>query len=51
MKEQYQVKISNRFSTWENLDGGSDADISRAWKGIRESMEVSPVESPDYYEL
>jgi len=31
VKEQYQVKISNRFAALENLGGGGgDVDISRA---------------------
>jgi hypothetical protein len=32
-KEQYQVKISNRFIALENLD--DDMDINRAWETIR----------------
>jgi len=33
VKEQYQVKISNRFAALENLD--DDVDINRAWESIR----------------
>jgi hypothetical protein len=39
VKEQYQVRISNRFAALENLDEDDDDDvnISRAWEGIRMS--------------
>jgi hypothetical protein len=37
-KEQYQVKISNRFSALKNVE---DADISRAWETIRETIKMS----------
>jgi len=33
IKEQYQVKISNRFASLENLVN-DDVDISRAWERI-----------------
>jgi hypothetical protein len=32
VKEQYQVKISNRFTSLETLD--DNMNISEAWKGI-----------------
>jgi hypothetical protein len=32
-KQQYNVKISNRFTALENLD--DDMDINRAWETIR----------------
>jgi hypothetical protein len=32
-KEQYWVKTSNRFTTFENLD--ADVDVNRAWETIR----------------
>jgi hypothetical protein len=35
LKEQYQVKISNRFATMENLEDEDDVDINRAWESIR----------------
>jgi len=41
IKEQYQVKISNRFAALENFDDDDDDDddddvgISRAWGSIR----------------
>jgi hypothetical protein len=30
VKEQYQVKISNKFTALENMDD-DDVDIKRAW--------------------
>jgi hypothetical protein len=42
-KEQYQVKISSRFTPLENLD--EDMDISRAWETIRENIKISANES------
>jgi hypothetical protein len=36
VKEQYQIKISNRFAALGNLD--DNVDISRTWESIREQM-------------
>jgi len=36
VKDQYQVKISNRFVALENLEVDY-VDISRAWESVRES--------------
>jgi hypothetical protein len=36
VKEQYQVKIANRFAVLENCD--DNADINRAWENIRENI-------------
>jgi len=44
VKEQIQVKISNRFAALENLDDDDDMDISRAWKSIRENIKASATE-------
>jgi hypothetical protein len=41
VKEQYQVKISDRFTALENLD--DDVDINRAWGSIRENIKPSAV--------
>jgi hypothetical protein len=51
MKEEYQVKMSNRLAALEDLDygggggGGSDddddVDINRAGESIRENMKAS----------
>jgi hypothetical protein len=35
-KEQYRVKLSNRFTALGNLD--DDVDINRAWETIRENI-------------
>jgi len=51
VKERYEVKISNRFATLENLDGGDDMNISRARENIRENVNASATESVGYYEL
>jgi hypothetical protein len=39
VKEQYQIKISNRFPAMENLD--DNVDINKAWKNIRENIKIS----------
>jgi hypothetical protein len=41
-KEQYQIKISNRFAALGNLD--SDVDINRAWETNRENIRTSAKE-------
>jgi hypothetical protein len=66
IKEQYQAKVSNRFTLLENLDdddggGGGDAsaavdddddvDINRAWENITENKKASATDSLGYYEL
>ena len=38
LKEQYQVQISNRFASLENLD--DDGDFSRAWEGIGDGIKI-----------
>jgi DNA repair ATPase RecN len=38
VKEQYQVKIKNRFSALENLE--VNGDISRAWDAIKENTKI-----------
>jgi hypothetical protein len=43
VKEQYQVKIKNKFAVLENLD--DNGDINRAWEAIRENITVSAKES------
>jgi hypothetical protein len=49
-KKQYQVKIQNRFSalgTWDE-----NADINRAWEGIRKNIKTSAAERVlGYHEL
>jgi hypothetical protein len=35
VRQQYQIEITNRFATLENLS--DDEDINRAWKNIKEN--------------
>jgi hypothetical protein len=49
VKEQYQVKITNRFAALENFD--DNVDMSRAWENIRENIKTSAKESLGHYEL
>jgi hypothetical protein len=48
-KQQYQVKISNRFTALENLN--DDVDINRARETIRENIKIAAKERVDYYRL
>jgi hypothetical protein len=48
-KELYQVKISNWFATWENLD--DDLHINKVWNTVRENIKFSAKQSLGYYEL
>jgi hypothetical protein len=43
-REQYQVKISNRFTALESLD--VNVDISRAWEGFRGYCRISARDIP-----
>jgi hypothetical protein len=36
VRNQYQIKISNRFAALENLSDGKD--INRAWENIKENI-------------
>jgi len=49
IRKQYQIKISNRFAAWENLN--YNEDISRVWENIKENIETSVKESLALYEL
>jgi hypothetical protein len=49
VKEQYQVKIANRFATLENCD--DNVHMNTAWKNIRENIKTSAKESLGHYEL
>jgi hypothetical protein len=42
VKEQYQVKITDRFAALENFD--DNVDTNRAWENIRENIKVSAKE-------
>jgi hypothetical protein len=43
VKEQYQVKITNRFAALENFD--ENVDMNTAWEIIRENIKISAKES------
>jgi len=49
VKDQYQVKISNRYAALEKLD--DNVDINRVWESIRKNMKASATENLGYYEL
>jgi hypothetical protein len=49
VKEQYQVKITNRFAALEKSD--DNVDLNRAWENIRENIKTSAQESLGHYEL
>jgi len=53
VKEEYQVKISNRFACSEILDDDNIVDINRAWEStsIRENIKSSPPERFCYDDL
>jgi hypothetical protein len=48
VREQYQIKISNRFAALENLNDSED--INRAWENIQENIKTSAKDSPGLYE-
>jgi hypothetical protein len=48
-KEQYELKISNRFTGLENLD--DYANSNRAWETVRQNINISAKESLGCYEL
>lgn len=48
-KNQYQVKISNRFAVLENLE--DDVHISKTWENIRENLTISAKENISFDEL
>jgi hypothetical protein len=48
-KKQYQIRISNSFAAWENLN--DNEDINRAFKKIKENIKTSANDSLGLYEL
>jgi hypothetical protein len=48
-KEQYRVKVSNRFAALEDLD--DEVNINSALETIREIIKISAKESLGYFEL
>jgi hypothetical protein len=49
VKEQYQVKIINRFAALKNFD--DNVDMNRAWENIRKNIKISAEQSLGHYEL
>jgi hypothetical protein len=49
VKEWYQVKILNRITTLENLNG--NMDINRTWESITNNIKASFTEHLRYYEM
>jgi len=47
VKEQYQIKITNRFAALENLNDSQG--INRSWKNIKENIKTSAKESLGLY--
>jgi hypothetical protein len=48
-KEQYNVEVSNRFASLEDLD--AEVKINSAWETSRENIKISVEESLGCYEL
>ena len=46
VRKQFQIALSNRFVDLKNLN---DEDINRAWKNIKEHIEISAKETLDLY--
>jgi hypothetical protein len=42
-KEQYHVKVSNKFASLEDLD--TEVEINSAWEMIQENIKISAKES------
>jgi hypothetical protein len=43
VREQYQIKISNRYAALENLHDSED--MHKVWKDIKENIKTSAKES------
>jgi hypothetical protein len=48
-KEQFRVKVSNRFAALEDLD--TEVEINSAWETIRENINILDKKSLGYFEL
>jgi hypothetical protein len=48
-KEEYEVKISNRFAALENFY--TEVNINRALETIRENIKISAEQSLGYYDV
>jgi len=49
VREQYQIKITNRFAALDNLN--DDKDVNRTWEHIKENIQTSAEESLGLHEL
>jgi len=49
VRNQYQIKISNKYAALENLNDSKD--INRAWENIKENIKISAKEILGLYEL
>jgi len=49
VREQYQIEITNRFASLENLN--DDEDVNRTWENIKEHIKTSAKESLGLHEL
>jgi len=49
VRKQYQIEITKRFATLENLSDGED--LNRAWENIKESVKTSAKESLSLHQL
>jgi hypothetical protein len=49
VRKEYQIEITNRFVTLDNLSG--DEDINRAWKSIKENIKPSDKDSLGRHEM
>jgi len=49
VRKECQIKISNSFAGWENLNNSED--INRAWESIKENIKPSVKDSLVFYEL
>jgi hypothetical protein len=48
-REQYQMKISDRFASFKNLNG--KRDFNTTWGNTIENIKISAAESFGHYEL
>jgi len=49
VREQYQIKITNRFAALENMNDYED--VNRIWENIKENVQTSAEESLGVHEL
>ena len=49
VRKQYQIEITNRFSSLENLN--DDEDVNRTWENIKENIKTSAKGSLGMHEL